>query len=170
MSAFLSGTTKKRTSSLQSGNCSVFYLLIMYLFTAGVFVCEGITKRSFRAISLFILALELVTFPLFFLLCGTCSNGSAKNLSSKGLMYDNYEWCKKPTQPFFLPASEYRQKKVKFEEMFLFVCESTPYNVWGHIDYTTWDKSKFSLSDFSLPLIFYITEVCFFFLCQIKVE
>lgn len=52
-------------------------------------------------------------------------------------MYDNYEWCKKPTQPFFLPASEYRRKEVMFEEMFLFVCESTPYNVWGHIDYTT---------------------------------
>jgi len=41
----------------------------MHLFIAGVFVQE-LQTASFKAISVFILAFELITFPVFFLLCG----------------------------------------------------------------------------------------------------
>ena len=86
--------------SLQSVICCILYFQIMHLFIAGVFVQE-LQTASFKAISVFILAFELITFPVFFLLCGPWSNGSAKNLSSKRLMYDNCELCNQLTQPFF---------------------------------------------------------------------
>lgn len=100
----------------------------VYFYSRSFRLCRNYKEHLSEQL-VFVLALELVTFPIFFLLCGTCSNGSAKTLSSKLSMYDNHEWCKKLTQHFVSPASEYKQKEVMFDEIFLFVCESTAYNV-----------------------------------------